>query len=122
MSFAYFLTACLAFELLVLDTRITYTDISFQIPMLGENPLVTVGNACTIEVSFEAVVFQFRPDAPGYIDGGSLINASMYMESHEMSVELVAEPVAEFRLDGEHLHHLLIFVFPRIIVGIQVQS
>ena len=121
MSFANLLTARLAFELLILDTCVTYTDIPFQIPVLGKNPLITVGNTCTKEVAFEAVVFQFRPDAPGHIDGGSLIDASMHMESHKVSIELVAEPVTEFRLDGEHLHHLLIFVFPRIIVGIQVQ-
>ncbi len=45
MSFANLLTARLTFELLILDTRVTYTDISFKIPVLAQNPLITVGNA-----------------------------------------------------------------------------
>lgn len=44
------------------------------------------------------------------------------MDTHEMPVEAVAKPIPVLGLECKHLEHLVIVLFPRIVVEVQIQS
>ena len=44
------------------------------------------------------------------------------MYADKMPVKTIAEPIAVFRLECEHLEHFVVTVFPGVVVGIQVQG
>lgn len=93
MSLTYLFAARFTLELFILYTRVAYADVSLQIPVLGENPLVTIRYARSVKVTFEPMVFQFRTYPLGHIYGSSLIYASMKMQTYEVTIEFVAEPI-----------------------------
>ena len=72
-------------------------------------------------MAFETVIFQLFPKAERYINTCSLINAAMSMDTDEMSVKAVAEPIAVFGLKNEHLEHFVVVVLPGIVVEVQIQ-
>ena len=105
---------------LIFDTGISYTDVCLDIPMLVQDPLVSVRDPCSIEGSLIAMVFQTFPESERQIDACRLINPSVCMYTDNVSVEPVAKPKTLFRLKCKHFKHFVIVAFPGIVVGIQI--
>lgn len=82
-----------AFELVVMETGISQSGRSLEVPMFAEHPLVTVRKSGSDEPAFVAVVLQVLENGVGDVDTAHIELTAMGMDADEMAVELLAEPI-----------------------------
>lgn len=85
-------------------------DLEFEVPVLVENPLVTVGDAGADVPSLEVTalvlpldVGEWAAEGQGHVEIAEVILAAEEVDTDEVSSELFAEPVAVFGHDVPEL-------------------
>ncbi len=96
---------------IVFQAGISHSDGSFHTPASAYEPLVTVGNTCSVQITIVTVVSHSE-----YIQIADIHFSVMSVQTEETSVETLAEPIAQFRLDESVFDLTVITELPWIVV------
>lgn len=105
------------FIYVIVGTYISGSGAQFEVPAFPENPLVAVAYSSTVVPAFVPGVAAVPEKVERCADVACVEFASVHVETEEVPVEFLAEPVSGFRLYEEMLPFPVVLEVPCVIVS-----
>lgn len=100
-------------ELVVIEVEVTHAERGLEVPVLGEQPLVAVAHANARAPALAALVLQIK-----HFQVGEVVGDEGDVQTQEMPLERLAEPVADLRVDTQVFHGAVV----RAVVVLPVEG